>query len=185
MEYSRFLLITLTLEKKQREISSLYKNHKIDIYDVLDPYHQIVTEMIREIYGEEGEDWYSWFCYESDFGKKDWSGKKIYATDSETGKLKELDKQDIHGAIDENGNPICYSYESTWKFLEENHSRIPSYKLGDKVVIDLYGEGEIFKVVGIRETELELQGDWSGGTHNTHGSSWYPIEKIKKTQSKK
>ena len=25
------------------------------------------------------------------------------------------------GAYDEKGNPICYSYESLWEYLEENH----------------------------------------------------------------
>jgi len=26
-----------------------------------------------------------------------------------------------YGACDENGNPICYSIESTWEYLEKNH----------------------------------------------------------------
>lgn len=50
------------------------------------------------------------------------------------------------------------------------------YKLYDKVITDRY-KNEIFTVIGIRPDELELQGDWSGGTINVCQISWYPIEK--------
>lgn len=53
------------------------------------------------------------------------------------------------------------------------------YRLGDKVTIDLYNHLEVFKVVGIRETELELEGDWSGGTHNVNQTGWCKISKCK------
>jgi hypothetical protein len=49
--------------------------------------------------------------------------------------------------------------------------------LGQKVKHkDAYNGKEVFEVVGIRKTEVELQGDWSGGTHNTIGASWMPIK---------
>ena len=54
------------------------------------------------------------------------------------------------------------------------------YKLGDLVTTEYYYHGEVFEVVGIRKHELELKGDWSGGTHNVSQVSWYPIEKCKK-----
>jgi hypothetical protein len=50
--------------------------------------------LIKEIYGEKGLDWFSWFCYESEFGQK-------------------------HGATDENDNPICYDWESLHLYLEQ------------------------------------------------------------------
>jgi hypothetical protein len=53
------------------------------------------------------------------------------------------------------------------------------YRLGDEVSIDLYNHSDVFKVVGIREMELELKGDWSGGTHNVSQSGWYPVKKCK------
>ncbi len=53
-----------------------------------------------------------------------------------------------------------------------------NYKLRDKVTTEYYDD-EIFEVVGIRENELELKGDWSGGTHNVCQKSWYPIEKCR------
>jgi hypothetical protein len=52
-------------------------------------------------------------------------------------------------------------------------------KIGDTVTTDYYYHREQFKVVGIRETELELHGDWSGGTHASTGTDWYPIDKCK------
>lgn len=40
----------------------------------------------------------------------------------------------------------------------------------------LYSGTEPFIIVGIREHEVELQGDFSGGTHNVTQTSWMPIE---------
>ena len=53
------------------------------------------------------------------------------------------------------------------------------YRLGDSVTVDMYNHGEVFEVVGIRESELELKGDWSGGTHNVSQSGWYQVKKCK------
>lgn len=40
----------------------------------------------------------------------------------------------------------------------------------------IYHGREPFKVVGIRETEIELQGDFSGGTHAVTQKDWFPIK---------
>lgn len=42
----------------------------------------------------------------------------------------------------------------------------------------LYDGKERFEVVGIREKEVELRGDYSGGTHNVCQTSWMPIDGI-------
>ena len=52
-------------------------------------------------------------------------------------------------------------------------------KLRDKVITEYY-ENEVFEVVGMRAHDLELKGDWSGGTHSVCQTSWYPKEKCKK-----
>jgi len=93
MTYERFLKVTLSIKKQDEVISDLYKQ-KVDLIDFVDPFHVIILELIQEIYGEEGYDWWSWFCYENDFGQKGLE------------------------AFDENKNPICYSFESLWEFLE-------------------------------------------------------------------
>ena len=97
MEYSRFLKVTLQLQAQDRIIRDLYKK-KIDIIEFVDPYSDIISELIKEVYGETGYDWWSWFCFENDYGQ---------------GTLE---------AWDENKNPICYSFESLWEYLEKNKS---------------------------------------------------------------
>lgn len=95
MTYENFLKITLELQKQERIVDNLYKNN-VDLFKFVDPYHGIVSVLIGEIYGKEGLDWWSWFCYENDFGR---------------GKLE---------AWDENENLICHSFESLYEFLEAN-----------------------------------------------------------------
>lgn len=121
MEYSRFAEIILRLKKQQEKSDAAYKL-KIDLIDFNDDLNRIIDILIKEIYGEEGYDWFSWFCYESDFGEKDWSLLPSYKMID--GKMVKIhDAGEIRaGASDENGNPICYSVESTWQYLEGNHA---------------------------------------------------------------
>ena len=41
---------------------------------------------------------------------------------------------------------------------------------------DIYWGQEQMTIVGIRANEVELQGDYSGGTHNVSQRDWLPIE---------
>lgn len=100
MTYERFLKITTTLKRQDELVSELYEK-RVDLLDFADPYHQVITELIKEVYGDIGYDWWAWFCYESDYGNK-WGTK---------------------GAEDENGKPICYSWESLYEYLEELRSK--------------------------------------------------------------
>jgi hypothetical protein len=117
MTYETFLKITLTLQKVDRELHELYKRN-VDLLEFVDPYQNIIMLLIREVYGEEGADWYSWFCYENDFGQKDWSKTRNVIVNGEL-----EDREVEYGAYDENGNPICYSFESTWEYLEKNYNK--------------------------------------------------------------
>jgi hypothetical protein len=119
MTYETFLKITLTLQKADRDIQDLYKK-KVDLLEFVEPYHDIIMRLIREVYGEEGADWYSWFCYENDFGQKDWSKIKKFMIN---GNLEDRESAAEYGAYDEKGNPICYSFESTWEYLENNYNK--------------------------------------------------------------
>jgi hypothetical protein len=94
MTYETFLKLTLELQRQERIVDDLYKN-KIDLLEFIDPYHGLIHLLMKEIYGEEGVDWWSWFCYENDYGEKGLE------------------------AWDENKNRICHSLESLWEFLEE------------------------------------------------------------------
>lgn len=50
-------------------------------------------------------------------------------------------------------------------------------KLGMNVFHEkIYDGKECMEVVGIRHDEVELQGDYSGGTHNVNQKDWLPIK---------
>ena len=42
----------------------------------------------------------------------------------------------------------------------------------------VYKGHEPFKVVGIRENQVELEGDFSGGTHNVCQKDWFDDDKV-------
>ena len=94
MTYENFLKVITAIEKQDRAVSALY-DLKVDLIEWTDPYGAIIGELLKEIYGEEGVDWFNWYCYENNFG---------------TGGL---------GAWDENKNPICYDHKSLWEYLEK------------------------------------------------------------------
>lgn len=96
MRYERFLKIISSLQKESKTIKNLYANG-VDLVNFVDSYHTIINELIKEVYGEDGVEWFSWYCWENDFGQR---GLKMF---------------------DGNGNPICYSHESLWKYLEKNN----------------------------------------------------------------
>jgi hypothetical protein len=47
---------------------------------------------------------------------------------------------------------------------------------------DIYWGRQEMKIVGLRENEVELEGDYSGGTHNSIGKQWFPIEGLSLTK---
>lgn len=52
-----------------------------------------------------------------------------------------------------------------------------NFKLGQTVYHEtVYESREPLTVVGIRENELELEGDYSGGTHQLKQKEWLPIK---------
>lgn len=50
----------------------------------------------------------------------------------------------------------------------------------DEEVIHADFPNEVFTVTGIRKNEIELYGDWSGGTHHTCERAWTAIELVNK-----
>jgi hypothetical protein len=62
----------------------------------------------------------------------------------------------------------------------------PEFKLGQTVYHrDIYDHGEPLKIVGVRECELELEGDYSGGTHGTIQKQWMPISGVSRIRDHK
>lgn len=105
MKYERFLKIILTLQMQDKKITSLHKLN-IDLIYWGYPYNVIIIEFLKEIYGDTGYDWFSWYCYESEYGTRDW--------------VKNPRDGVEFGARDENKNSICYSHEFLWEYLEAN-----------------------------------------------------------------
>jgi hypothetical protein len=118
MTYEKFLQITLGIKKSNEDIKKLY-GLGVDLYEITDKFYVMIHTLLTEVYTEEGIEWLEWFMYESDFGEKDWSKLPSYKTvNGVTTKVN--DKGDVrYGAADENGNPICYSFESTWEYLKQ------------------------------------------------------------------
>lgn len=100
-------------------VSILYKIG-FDLYEgeypTVEQVDKILGTVIESHYGEEGVDWVNWFIYESDWGEKDWSQNNCY---NEKGELIHKKGESQFGATDEDGNPICYSLESLYEYLEK------------------------------------------------------------------
>jgi hypothetical protein len=87
--------------KNQSEVTNQLYRLNVDLVEFADPYESVITILIKEIYGQEGYDWFSWFCYDCDFGSK-YSKKNP-------------------GAWDKDNNPICYDIKSLWNCLETEY----------------------------------------------------------------
>ncbi len=118
MEYKEFLTIVMTNKKLGEDLAEL---HDIGFdffegkYQIVGHIERMVDTVIGSHYDKDGVEWVNWFMYENDYGQRDWSSRP---TVNENG---ELESEPVFGARDSEGNPICYSYESLWKYLEENH----------------------------------------------------------------
>ena len=124
MDFSTFSKICDVYEKHLEDTRKLHELG-VDTYEFNDPLYSTIHLLIEEIYGEEGADWFSWFCLENDFGKKEWrKDLDMYQQiDGEYVKIEE-EKKDSYGAHDSEGNPIFHTKESAWEILERDHSRI-------------------------------------------------------------
>ena len=123
MTYKSFSDIITILKGQDKQVSKAYKMN-IDLMDFVDPYHEIINILIKEIYGDEGYEWFSWFCYENDYGKKDWSKYASYKMNQKGEMELEYEAGEArYGATDEKGNPICFDVKSTYEYLEANYKK--------------------------------------------------------------
>jgi hypothetical protein len=122
MTYSHFVQILLSHKKFSEDISSLYEIG-FDLmegkYELANTIEMLLRASIESHYGDQGWEWVGWFIWESDYGQKDFSVTPTYQT-KEDG-TSELVTSTVHGATDKDGNPICYSYQSLWEYIEKNH----------------------------------------------------------------
>lgn len=110
--YDSFLKTIMMYKKISNDIHEL---HLIGVdliegkYKIEESVYELFKISLEDNFTTEGIDWINWFIFENDYGQKDWS------------KIKSFDdtKMDSYGARDENGNPICHSYESTWEYVKQ------------------------------------------------------------------
>ena len=90
---------------------------KYKISEILDSQFKC---FLKSHYDEEGVDWVSWFIFENEFGEKDWSKyKTLNRSKDDIFRSISGEEEKKFGARDAEGNPIFYSIESTWEYLEK------------------------------------------------------------------
>jgi hypothetical protein len=121
MTYEEFLKILMSFKKINEDISELYDigfDFLEGKYRMSDNVSIMIEAVLESYFTDEGIDWINWFIYENDWGTKDWS--KLPTFDGVTGKIiLEEDPVKAYGAKDENGNPICFSFESTYEYVKQ------------------------------------------------------------------
>jgi hypothetical protein len=123
MEYKEFLTNIMTYKKLMEDISELY-----DIgFDFFEGKYKLSTHIeslminaFNSHYTKEGVEWIEWFIYEADYGMKDFSSIPSYEK-NENGEfvLVNEDGEIRWGARDDNGEPICYSYQSLYEYIQK------------------------------------------------------------------
>jgi len=121
MEYEDFLGILMPYKKLTEDFRELY-SMGFDFLEGKFKLEENTSKMLDAVlnshFNEEGVNWIHWFIYENEWGEKDWSKLPVY--DPETGKLIDADPMKAYGAKDKDGNPICYSFESTWECVKKH-----------------------------------------------------------------
>ncbi len=70
--YETLLKIGLNLQKINRRSLDLYQKYQIDLINYEDDYETVITTLLKEVFNEEQYEWFEWFCWENDFGQKEW-----------------------------------------------------------------------------------------------------------------
>jgi hypothetical protein len=129
MEYNYFISEMLGYKKMLEDISKLH-DMGFDFMEGKFPLLSHTTWMfetaIKSHYGDEGWEWVNWFIYESNWGEIDFSEHTTYRI-NEDGESEIVDKGENskYGAFDGDGNPICYSFETLWEYLEKEFNKKP------------------------------------------------------------
>jgi hypothetical protein len=88
----------ITKIKSQADKSFDLLQMGIDLMNYEDDYSAIISLFFKAYYGEEGDDWISWFLYDRESFTKGGEPNQAW---------------------DKDGNEICYDIPSLWKTVEE------------------------------------------------------------------
>jgi hypothetical protein len=124
MKYEDFLGILMPYKKLTEDFIELYSmgfNFMEGKFKLEENTSRMLDAALNSTFDEEGVAWIHWFMYENDWGTKDWSKLKKF---NSQGKVIDNDPMKAYGATDEDGNPICYSFESTWEVVKEHLKKL-------------------------------------------------------------
>lgn len=123
MEYKVFIEMLLRYKKGNEEFSELYRmgfDFLEGKYKLQEQFSVILDTFLNSHFTPEGVEWVHWFIYEAEYGTKDFSKFPTHETNSEGKMVLVHDVGEVRwGARDENGNPICYSFESLWDYIQQ------------------------------------------------------------------
>ena len=110
----------------------------------------------------------------------------FYCDLDEFGKIKSFDLHEFIASTLSHDSDVHISivnvHPEDWDDLKQydwftDYDKPISYDLGDYVYHkDIYNGKEKMKIVGIREDSVELEGDYSGGTHAIVQKDWLNID---------
>lgn len=125
MECKQFVTQLIEYRKFYKDISKLHDmgfDFMEGKFQLTSPVDKMLQLTIESHYGEDGWQWVQWFIFESDYGERDWGAAPLVEQNEDgTSEIIKEAGEDRFGAYDENGEPICYSHESLWEYLEKNH----------------------------------------------------------------
>lgn len=96
MKYEVFERVIALLKKSSEIDHALYKAG-LDVANITDDLHTIITHLIGSIYGDDGGDTFSWWCHDKEWGTR----TDLTMTDAD-------------------GNSLCETMEDLYQYLEEN-----------------------------------------------------------------
>lgn len=120
MTYEEFLSVLMPYKKLNDDFRELYQmgfDFLEGKYKLEENVSMIVDSFLTSNFTEEGVDWINWFMFENEWGSKDWSRLPVF--DKEGNLIHDADPMKAYGASDENGNPICFSFESTYEYVKQ------------------------------------------------------------------
>jgi len=95
MTYETFETLIKNLTDIRERSHNIYEIG-VNLLDYEEIYHTVITALLKEVFGEEGWDWISWYLYE----KEGFDGKVLQA-------------------YDENDNEICHNVKSLWETIQK------------------------------------------------------------------
>lgn len=120
MTYEEFLSVLMPYKKLNDDFRELYQmgfDFLEGKYKLEENVSRIVDGFLTSHYTVEGIDWINWFIFENEWGTKDWS--KLPVFDTYGNLIHDADPMKVYGAKDEDGNPICFSFESTYEYVKQ------------------------------------------------------------------